>query len=297
MVCSCPDPLAPTSRSFPVVRCGTCGTGYVSEAPSPGELRRYYSTEYRAYRAGSSASARVWTRVLSVLLREEVGSSLGLALFPPESGSNAMLDVGIGGGSLTSKMMGRGWNAYGLDFTHDLAAQLPEGMVQFVVGHAGHLPFRDRSFDLVIASHVLEHLHDPVHALTEYARVLRPGGRVSLGVPNFDSFPSVAFHRATYAYLDVPRHLVFFTDRSLRLAIRQSGLSLAGFRTVPAPALLPTSLLKIGLNPRVIQHRWVQALVSGASLPFDIVTQRNGRGCNFTAVAVKPPNGASGVSP
>jgi SAM-dependent methyltransferase len=43
---------------------------------------------------------------------------------------------------------------------------------------AAKLPFPDASFDLVIANHMLYHLDDPDSAIKEFARVLRPGGRL-----------------------------------------------------------------------------------------------------------------------
>ena len=51
-------------------------------------------------------------------------------------------------------------------------------------GHAGALPFHDHSLDYVIASHVLEHVANPVAALVEWYRVVRPGGILYLIVPN-----------------------------------------------------------------------------------------------------------------
>jgi SAM-dependent methyltransferase len=46
-------------------------------------------------------------------------------------------------------------------------------------------PLKDNSFDLVILSHVLEHLGDVVGVLEEINRVARPGGRVYIEVPHF----------------------------------------------------------------------------------------------------------------
>lgn len=51
-------------------------------------------------------------------------------------------------------------------------------------GHALALPFHDHALDYVIASHVLEHVANPVAALAEWYRVVRPGGIIYLVVPN-----------------------------------------------------------------------------------------------------------------
>ncbi|MFO1219796.1 MAG: methyltransferase domain-containing protein [Burkholderiaceae bacterium] len=45
------------------------------------------------------------------------------------------------------------------------------------------LPYADASFDLVVHSDTLEHVEHPVHALTECARVLKPGGALCFTVP------------------------------------------------------------------------------------------------------------------
>lgn len=51
-------------------------------------------------------------------------------------------------------------------------------------GHACELPFHDHSLDYVLASHVLEHVANPVAALAEWYRVVRPGGIIYLIVPD-----------------------------------------------------------------------------------------------------------------
>ncbi|HEY4396918.1 MAG TPA: class I SAM-dependent methyltransferase [Acidimicrobiia bacterium] len=54
-----------------------------------------------------------------------------------------------------------------------------------VVGSADDLsPFGNSSVDFVIANHLLEHVEDPIGALLEFERVLRPGGVVYLGLPD-----------------------------------------------------------------------------------------------------------------
>ncbi len=51
-------------------------------------------------------------------------------------------------------------------------------------GEACNLPFRDNSLDYVVTSHVLEHVGNPIAALAEWCRVLRPGGIIYLVVPD-----------------------------------------------------------------------------------------------------------------
>jgi SAM-dependent methyltransferase len=61
----------------------------------------------------------------------------------------------------------------GVDIVHDL--------------NSPSLPFTDGSFSLILAQDVLEHLDEPVTALRELHRILRPGGRLKIRVPHFTS--------------------------------------------------------------------------------------------------------------
>ena len=51
-----------------------------------------------------------------------------------------------------------------------------------------HLPFRGGSIDLITLNNVAEHLENPREVLTEFARVLAPGGRVIIHTPNVSSY-------------------------------------------------------------------------------------------------------------
>ncbi|WP_257571042.1 methyltransferase domain-containing protein [Streptomyces sp. NP160] len=99
-----------------------------------------------------------------------------------------LLDLGCGPGTITTDLAGRvaPGRAVGLDAAAEVlgeaaaAAERRGVAVERVVGDALALPFDDASFDVVHAHQVLQHLADPVGALREAARVLRPGGLLAV---------------------------------------------------------------------------------------------------------------------
>lgn len=69
-----------------------------------------------------------------------------------------------------------------LDFRIRLRIDVPG--IRRVRGPIEQLPYADHSFDVLVCSWVLQHLHDPQRAIDEFVRVLKPGGRLILATPN-----------------------------------------------------------------------------------------------------------------
>lgn len=127
----------------------------------------------------------------------------------------AVLDVGCLGfrQQAIARQLGR------LDLRHsgtDVAVPdepLPEAF-EFRKGDLdrGGIPFPDDSHDLVIASHVLEHVRRPVEAFAEFVRVCRPGGHVYVEAPSERALllPGMPFDHDKFfslSFYDDPTHV------------------------------------------------------------------------------------------
>jgi len=99
-----------------------------------------------------------------------------------------VLDLGCGTGELAIALAASGMRATGCDISPEMLriAADASGSVDWVELEPDWrvLPFRADAFDAVVASSVLEYVDDPVAALRECCRVLRPGGIVLCTVPD-----------------------------------------------------------------------------------------------------------------
>jgi SAM-dependent methyltransferase len=139
-----------------------------------------------------------------------------------------VLDVGCGTGNATLAAARAGADATGVDPAERLLETArerasDEGLdVTFAAGRAEELPFADGSFDIALSAFGIIFASDPVGALTELLRVLKPGGRafVSVWVPAgaVDAMMGV-FRRATAAATGSARQPFAWSDADAVAAV------------------------------------------------------------------------------
>ena len=108
-----------------------------------------------------------------------------------------VVDVGCGPGSMTvgiAAHIGSG-RAIGVDMGESQvrlatqrAAEQGVANAEFRVGSAYDLPFADAQFDALFSHALLEHLREPVRAMREFLRVLKPGGVMGVVTPDWSGF-------------------------------------------------------------------------------------------------------------
>ena len=102
-----------------------------------------------------------------------------------------LLDVGCGTGAFLTRMRAAGRRVVGLDGSPAAVEAVHGTGIPAVRGLAEALPFVDGRFDAVTARHMLYHVPDPVAAIAEARRVLRPGGTFVAVVNVVDATPAL----------------------------------------------------------------------------------------------------------
>lgn len=104
-----------------------------------------------------------------------------------------------------------------------------------VIGNAHNLPFKDQSFDLIALFMVLEHLEDPIKALSEISRVLKPKGILLLTtVQYWHTHPC-------------PKDFYRFTEDGLRYLCGKSSLKIQKIWSQGGPSLVVFHAIELNL--------------------------------------------------
>ena len=104
-----------------------------------------------------------------------------------------VLDVGCGDRPYEKTFLAGATKYIGTDYLSDRSK--PD-----IISSALHLPFADGAFDTVVSTEVLEHVPEPLRALREMARVLRPEGTLVLTVPLYWPRHEVPYDFFRYPY-------------------------------------------------------------------------------------------------
>ncbi len=210
VVYSKPDELYFTDEWFTVVECLNCGLGFVNPRPTRAEIFRYYPPEYYAY---DDLEPRFHRR------RYEIEADLIRARIPDGEG-RLLLDIGCANGNFPRQMRKLGWEVEGVEVSPNSKSIRDFNIYR---DEFPNIPVNEPRYDAITAWAVVEGVHDPMAHFQKVAAVLKPGGIFVFLVTNFESLSSRRLFRE-----DVPRHLYFFTEKTVREYLTRNGLALAG---------------------------------------------------------------------
>lgn len=222
---------------YQVVRCEQCGLMRTNPRPTRSSIHRYYPSEYVAYHRQLHAPPR----------RHSGWRDRRVSVMPPVSPPGRLLEIGTSFGAFLYECKRVGWDVTGVEMDERSAARAAE-----LTGAPVHatsietVQFPPRSFDVICAWQVIEHLHDPVRTLRACFDWLKPGGWLAIAIPDAGSLEFRLFREAWYP-LDVPRHLYHFSAKTCRAMFESCGYTenrLVRPRTVYSGLLSMTGLLE-----------------------------------------------------
>lgn len=209
---------SPLPDAYTVVACNGCGFVYAETHGSAEDYARYYAdfSRYEDPSVATGSGEQDFDRRRLAQTAEWIAAQV--------SPGASVLDVGCGNGGLLVALRERGFTRLaGMDPSAVCVHGLEERGFEASRGWLGHAPAGIGRFDLVILSHVLEHLLDPRAALASVRDLLAPSGKAYLETPDaarYIEFPSVPFY-----YFD-SEHINHFDGQSLANLARVSGFNI-----------------------------------------------------------------------
>lgn len=195
-----------------VVLCSKCGFAYSNPSPAPEELQRYYemfSNYENPQRAGKESE--------EMRNKCERACDLILKQFPPNY-RGSVLEIGCATATGLAPFKTKTWDVLGID-PSPIAAKIAHDLydIEVIIGLFDRKNLVDRGpFDIIVLSHVLEHLLSPDMILADLMSLLSDEGVIYIEVPNLLR-PFVPMGYFSF------EHLNYFTPNTLSSLMKQNG--------------------------------------------------------------------------
>ncbi len=228
-----------TRESFAIWNCSNCTTRFTQDIPSPETISRYYKS--KRYISHSDTRSGWINKLYHGVRRFTLSAKHRWVQEATGKSSGAILDLGSGTGAFLKLMKKQGWQVTGLepDPGARKVAKDQHGLTLLDAALLDQLP--GRSFHAITLWHVLEHIHDLHGTLKSLLRLLKPGGRILIALPNYTSIDALHYGPSWAAY-DVPRHLYHFSPPAMQYLAGIHGMELMKTKPMPFDAFYVSML-------------------------------------------------------
>lgn len=192
-----------------LVRCTVCGLVFSRLTPSADDYARVYSSyDYAAEDAARTALNRQRERELVERLL-------------PYRMTGNVLDVAAGAGRFLERFQECGFTCYATEFDERLEQRLRDKGFETLPG--GTAPQASAgTFDIIIFTEIIEHIHNPIPVLRSLFQLLRPGGCVYVTTPNFNALERHLMG-SEWGMICWPEHITYWTSHTLAKAFGKTG--------------------------------------------------------------------------
>jgi len=211
---------------FEIWECRDCTLRFTQNVPDAGEIGPYYKSE--TYISHSDTREGFINKIYHQVREHTLIQKKRLIenLTPGSTGPNSILDVGSGTGAFLDTMKRSGWEVTGLE-PDDNARKKAAELYQLSLESSENLfSLPAETFDAISMWHVLEHVHQLHDYLKQLKKLLKPGGKLFIAMPNYTSFDQHIYKEYWAAY-DVPRHLYHFSPEAMNKLLSLNDMQLA----------------------------------------------------------------------
>ncbi len=259
-----------SGERFTVVRCADCGLARTVFPHDADALARYYGPAYYG------EDGRRFIGVMEWAVRQfRLARVRRIRRLRPDGTPGAILDVGCGRGLILIHLRAHGWQCSGVEVSEALAERLHRDYDVHIYT-APHLPDNHlpaESQDVILLWHSLEHAAYPAQTIAECARLLRPGGRMIVEVPNLMSWQA-RLGGGRWFHLDTPRHLYHFSTETLSALSARHGLRVTAQTTLSLEqgfyGMIQTFLNRFTRRPNVLYRLLKRQAPRGRGAALDI---------------------------
>lgn len=222
----------------------SCGAAWQDPRPREEEIWKAYRTYYTHsesrpymewyYPHQYGYLGRVLLRILNKTLRRLQLSAKRYDFYYHglNNGSpGRLLEIGCGNGGRLLGLQQLGWDIEGHDVDSKAVEYCRTLGLRVQSGSLEDCGFREQSYDVILMSHVIEHLHDPLGVLKRCRELLKPGGKVIISTPNIRSLGR-QIYRKHWLPLDPPRHITIFSSKTLRNVLNAAGFGAVRISTI-----------------------------------------------------------------
>ncbi|MBR4392161.1 MAG: class I SAM-dependent methyltransferase [Bacteroidales bacterium] len=206
-----------TMEDFSVFECDHCHLLFTVPRPESDKLGSYYQSEQ--YFSHQENKTGLIPRIYEIVKSFNIRRKIKLATANLQIGS--ALDIGCGVGDFLVALQKKGWHVQGIEPSSDAKAIAQKRLGFYPLCPDDYATLPSSSFDLITMWHVLEHVEDLHFQVDQLNRLLKPGGRLVIALPNFKSYDAY-YYKAHWAAWDVPRHLNHFSSESIQSIFSES---------------------------------------------------------------------------
>jgi SAM-dependent methyltransferase len=150
-----------------------------------------------------------------------------------------LLEVGCSYGFLLDEARGFFQSRTGIELSHEGVVLASARADRVYEGGLEQLP-PGKKFDCIIATHVIEHVYEPLTFLRELASHTKPDGKIVLATPDMGGIlRKVMGHR--WPSFKIPEHILYFDAATLSAMMRKAGLT--DLHSLPYPHAFPLALI------------------------------------------------------